>query len=115
MKFRMASQLKSPAFKKDAACTLFGAILSFGVFLGTAISTSNGKGWWFDPVVAFCVAVACMWIGLRTMVKNIDEENKWYLPEFWLVEFKDARERKSTDAEGRLSYDMRQDIGQNEI
>ena len=49
------------------------------------------------------------------MVKNIDEENKWYLPEFWLVEFKDARERKSTDAEGRLSYDMRQDIGQNEI
>ncbi|GMI46280.1 hypothetical protein TrCOL_g2126 [Triparma columacea] len=83
VKFRMADMLGSPSFKKDAICSMFGAILSIGVFLGTCIKSANEGAWWIDGVVAVVVALICMWVGLRTMLKNADEGNKYWTYEFW--------------------------------
>lgn len=44
VKFRMSDMLGSPSFKKDAACSLFGAILSFGVFFGSCIKSGDDGG-----------------------------------------------------------------------
>jgi len=79
VKWRMSDILKSPAFRKDAMCSAFGAILSLGVFVSAAAGSNS-----LDGIVAVVVAVICMWVGLRTLVKNAEENrNKWWKKEFW--------------------------------
>jgi len=79
VKWRMSTVLQSPAFKKDAMCSAFGATLSFGVFLSSAVGSNS-----LDAFVAIFVAMICMWVGLRTLVKNVDEgHNEWWTMQFW--------------------------------
>lgn len=94
IKFRMSDMLGSPSFKKDAICSLFGAILSFGVFFGTCIKSADEGAWWIDGVVAVLVSLTCMWVGLRTMLKNAEESNQWWTMDFWTSGEK-AEEAKS--------------------
>jgi divalent metal cation (Fe/Co/Zn/Cd) transporter len=47
-KFKYADVLNSPALRKDGACSLCGAILSGGVFIGACLKED---AWWFDSTV----------------------------------------------------------------
>ena len=92
-KWRMAKALKSPAFVKDAMCSAFGATLSFSVFFSSAIGSST-----LDGVVAIIVAIICMWAGLRTLLKDIEQE--WWTMKFWREEgltWDENRERKDVE------------------
>jgi len=113
VKFRMANMLMSPSFRKDAICSMFGAILSGGVFIGTCIKSANEGAWWIDGVIAVLVSLACMWIGLRTMLKNIEDgQNKFWTAQFWLSE--NEEEEISEEGKKRLSMDMRPQEGSGE-
>ena len=57
VKLHMGFATKSPSLKKDAACSLCGALLSLGVCIGTAVAH---EAWWFDAVVALLVSGALL-------------------------------------------------------
>jgi divalent metal cation (Fe/Co/Zn/Cd) transporter len=105
IKFRMADLLKSPSFRKDAMCSAFGTTLSFGVFFGTCVKSGDEGAWWIDGVVAVLTAVVCMWVGLRTLLKNVDEGIEWWTPAYWLTGY-EVDEKELGGA-----YDMRASQG----
>lgn len=77
-KWIMANKLNSPAFRKDALCSFFGATLSLGVVFSSALDSS-----WLDGAVAIIVAIMCMWVGLRTILKNIVEGMRFWTLGWW--------------------------------
>uniref|UniRef100_A0A7S2LRC3 Cation efflux protein transmembrane domain-containing protein n=1 Tax=Leptocylindrus danicus TaxID=163516 RepID=A0A7S2LRC3_9STRA len=86
VKFRYARLLNSPALRKDAACSLFGAVLAFSVFVNSLIIESNPGAWWLDPLVAMLVGIACMIIGARTLFKNVKEGVPIFTLAWWVME-----------------------------
>ena len=57
IKLHLGYATRSPSLKKDAACSLCGALLSLGVCVGTAVADT---AWWFDAVVALLVSGALL-------------------------------------------------------
>lgn len=86
IKFRYARLLDSPALRKDAVCSLFGATLAFSVFVNSIIIFYNPGAWWLDPLVALLVGIACMIIGTRTLFKNVKNGVPIFTLAWWVTE-----------------------------
>jgi len=82
IKLHLGVATRSPSLKKDAACSLCGALLSLGVCIGTAVASSM---WYFDALVALLVSLALLAHGAYTLYKNKKEGNHWWKSRFWLV------------------------------
>jgi len=80
VKLHLGFATHSPSLKKDAACSLCGALLSLGVCIGTAVVH---EAWWFDAVVALLVSGALLLHGVYTLVKNAQIGNHWWAAAFW--------------------------------
>ena len=75
---------RSASMKKDAACSLCGAILSLGVCIGAAAVGANEQLWWIDAVVALVVSIGLLLYGLYTcLIKAVNDGNKWWTKDFW--------------------------------
>lgn len=83
IKLHLGFATHSPSLKKDAACSLCGALLSLGVCIGTAVAH---EAWWFDAVVALLVSGALLLHGTYTLVKNARDGNLWWDAAFWTGE-----------------------------
>ena len=65
LKMHVGIATRSPSMKKDAACSLCGAVLSLGVVFGVAAAKStHEKVWWLDAVVAVVVSVGLLVYGV---------------------------------------------------
>ena len=84
LKFNIAIKTQSPAMKKDAVCSLGGAILSLGVLIGVGLFQSDDAIWWFDAFVAIIISILLGLYGVRTLVKNILEDKKYWTMKFWM-------------------------------
>jgi divalent metal cation (Fe/Co/Zn/Cd) transporter len=84
LKFNIAIKTQSPAMKKDAVCSLGGAILSLGVLIGVGLFQSDDAIWWFDAFVAIIISILLGLYGVRTVVKNILEDKKYWTMKFWM-------------------------------
>ena len=74
---------RSASMKKDAACSMCGAILSLGVCVGAAAVGANANLWWIDAVVALVISVGLLLNGLSTCWKNVNQGNRWWTLDFW--------------------------------
>jgi divalent metal cation (Fe/Co/Zn/Cd) transporter len=84
LKFNIAIKTQSPAMKKDAVCSLGGAVLSLGVLIGVGLFQSDDAIWWFDAFVAIIISILLALYGIRTLVKNILEDKKYWTIKFWM-------------------------------
>eukprot|EP00944_MAST-04C_sp_MAST-4C-sp1_P011346 g11346.t1 len=84
LKFNIAVKTHSPAMKKDAVCSLGGAVLSLGVLVGVGLFQSDDAIWWFDAFVAIVVSILLGLYGVRTLVKNILEDKQYWTMKFWM-------------------------------
>jgi len=82
VKLYLGFATRSPSLKKDAACSLCGAVLSLGVCIGTA---AMHKLWYFDALVALLVSLALLLNGAYTLDKNRRDGNRWWEKRFWLT------------------------------
>lgn len=82
IKLHLGFATRSPSLKKDAACSLCGALLSLGVCIGTAVAH---EAWYFDALVALLVSGALFLHGVYTLVKNGRSGNHWWAGSFWMV------------------------------
>ena len=102
LKFNIAIKTQSPAMKKDAVCSLGGAILSLGVLIGVGLFQSDDAIWWFDAFVAIIISILLGLYGVRTLVKNILEDKKYWTMKFWMegkvYKNVDEQNLKGTDA-----------------
>lgn len=73
---------KSPSLKKDAACSLSGALLSLGVCMGTVVADEM---YYFDALVALVISGGLLLHGIYTLVKNACVGNRWWARSFWMV------------------------------
>ena len=94
VKFHYADKLSSPALKKDAICSLFGALLSFSVAFNTLVIGHDDSLWWLDPMVAIAVSLACFAIGSYSIFKNIREETPILELSWWLTDPVEASENE---------------------
>jgi hypothetical protein len=97
LKWHIAIKTKSPAMKKDAVCSLSGALLSLGVLVGAALFMSDDNAWWFDATVAIVISIGLALYGLRTLVKNVIEGKAYWTLRFWTTAM--AYKRKSVAME----------------
>lgn len=68
-KFHYADCLQSASLRKDAICSLLGAILSGSLFINSLIILNRSSAWWLDPLVAFSVASASLLYGLSSIYR----------------------------------------------
>lgn len=82
LKLWVGISTKSYAMKKDAACSICGAVLSLGVVIGVAADQhSGGDVWWFDAIVALVVSFVLFVYGMADLVKN--RRYQWWSCRFW--------------------------------
>jgi divalent metal cation (Fe/Co/Zn/Cd) transporter len=82
-KWRVGVATQSPSLKKDAACSLCGAVLSLGVCVGAAAVGADEALWWVDALVALLVSVGLLLYGAFTLYKNGVQGNRWWRASFW--------------------------------
>lgn len=71
MKLHYANKLNSAALRKDGFCSAAGTILSLGIILEKIVSDMDQNIWYLDPLIAFIVGLACLFIGARAiLLKN---------------------------------------------
>ena len=88
VKLRIGGALDSPAMKKDAACSLCGALLSFGSFLGATYGAADPHSFGarsLDASVALIVSLALGANGVYTLGKNARQRHKWWTSNFWAL------------------------------
>ena len=83
LKLWVGNATRSASMKKDAACSLCGAILSLGVCVGAAVVGSDPHLWFIDAVVALLVSVGLLAYGSYVCVKNAEQGNAWWTLRFW--------------------------------
>jgi divalent metal cation (Fe/Co/Zn/Cd) transporter len=112
VKWRISNQLRSPAMRKDAVCSLAGAILSLGVLIGAALFMNDDAIWWFDAFVAILISVCLFLYGLRTLVKNYVEGKAFWTLEFWRTakNYKSVDESSDLDLDGIVLQDKADDV-----
>ena len=86
VKMYVGVKLDSPSMKKDAVCSLCGAVLSAGTTLGAIMMLSGADSWWFDSVVAVVICMglfvyACV-VLIRNAMKKDPSTGAW-APEMW--------------------------------
>ena len=74
---------RSASMKKDAACSLCGAVLSLGVCIGAAAVGADPKLWFIDAVVALFVSLGLLVYGVYVCAKNASQGNAWWTLQFW--------------------------------
>lgn len=79
-KWRIAAAIDSPALKKDAVCSLSGAVLSLGVLLSYVLH-ELARVWWADAVIAVVVGAGLAAYGAASLVRN--RALRWWTARFW--------------------------------
>jgi len=82
-KLRVGAATHSASLKKDAACSLCGAVLSLGVCIGAAAVGADEKLWFVDALVALLVSLGLLAYGSYTLLKNRRQGNVWWRATFW--------------------------------
>jgi len=85
LKAHIGAETDSPSMKKDAACTLCGAVLSLGVCVGVFLAKANAALWWTDAAVALMVSAGLLAHGVHTLAKNARQHNKWWTQQWWML------------------------------
>ena len=88
--------------KKDAVCSLGGAVLSLGVLVGVGLFQSDDAIWWFDAFVAIVISILLGLYGVRTLVKNILEDKQYWTMKFWM----EGKIYKSVDEQSLKAADI---------
>lgn len=86
LKLWVGFKTNSASMKKDGLCSIFGTILSLGVIVGVVLYGADEKLWYADAVVALCVAVLLLIIGVDTLVRNAYKQNRYWTVAFWTGE-----------------------------
>ena len=86
IKFRYAGCLNSPALLKDAYCSLFGGILAMSVLVNSFIISNDPDLWILDPLIATFVSIACCLIGVRSILKNLNQGNQIFSLSWWFTD-----------------------------
>ena len=103
---------KSPSMKKDAACSLCGALLSLAVCIGVAASEgTDGDVWWFDAMMALLVSICLLIYGAGVLIKNALDGMQWWLPEFWITAH--DRKHKGVVKVGELAVTFQPGVSNN--
>ena len=83
-KLRVGILTRSASLKKDAACSLSGALLSIGALAGAAAADADSSLSYVDGVIALVVCSLLLLFGLVTLVKNCQQGNSWWRLSWWL-------------------------------
>jgi len=83
LKMWVGQATSSASMKKDAACSLCGAVLSLGVIVGALAVGADERLWFVDALVAVVVALLLLSYGCFVLVKNAKQNNAWWTWRFW--------------------------------
>ena len=78
-------KLNSAALRKDGMCSVAGAILSAAVVLASTLQYSGNEVWWLDAAAAVIVSAALLFVGVKTMIHNIMQGNRFWTIAFWFA------------------------------
>ena len=83
-KLWVAQSVDSASLRKDALCSICGALLAFGVLAGCVVENHKPNVWWVDDLIAVVISCGLLISGLITLIKNACQRHRWWKLSFWL-------------------------------
>lgn len=96
IKLRLGYKTKSASMKKDALCSLIGALLSFCVAIGYAIVQLSHFWWWFDAACALVASAGLFLFGCHDLWNNARKGHAWWTTTFWITPGRSSRRLRSS-------------------
>lgn len=86
------AQLDSSSLRKDGLCSVCGSLLSVAVLVSSSLQYAGDGIWWLDGAAAVAISAGLFVVGMRTMVHNALQGNRFWDPRFWTMDSKRYRE-----------------------